>query len=276
MSRPDPSGKAPAYQWYPGDWRRDTAVQACSFGARALWREMLDLMHDGEPYGHLTAGGVPITPTELARIVGIPVPQCVKWWKELESRKVFSRNASDVVYSRRMVRDEHIRSVRRSAGKLGGNPALLVNQSGEQKPTPATATAVATAVKPEVVAAAAVSLSVRANQGLAEHATKPQPIARIVGTSGASFAAAERILQAGVPIAFAESTVYELARTHNAEGLVRSLKYFTDAVLRAFESANETAAAIGNASPNGRKGRKPSSAGEASYAAGRAAFGTDE
>jgi hypothetical protein len=65
--------KRPSFQWYPGDFRRDTAVQACCFGARSLWREMMDLMHDGEPYGHLTAGGVAIQPENLARIVGEPL-----------------------------------------------------------------------------------------------------------------------------------------------------------------------------------------------------------
>lgn len=145
-----PIGKAPAFQWYPGDFRRDTAVQACSFEARSLWREMIDLMHDGQPRGHLTAGGVEIDLTQLARIVGVPVAKARLWLKELEERKVFSRTDEGVIYSRRMVKDEHISEVRRSSGKLGGNPDLvnqaavqldnqIDNQTGEQKPTPAVA-----------------------------------------------------------------------------------------------------------------------------------------
>lgn len=139
-------GKAPAFQWYPGDHRRDTAVQACSFEARALWREMLDLMHDGEPRGHLTAGGVEITVEQLARLVGAPLARVKTWLKELEVRKVFSRTNAGVIYSRRMVKDEHISQVRREAGKQGGNPNLVnhspeqtLNQSGEQNLTPAVA-----------------------------------------------------------------------------------------------------------------------------------------
>src|SRR5258708_4682522 len=80
------AGKRPAYQWYPGDFRRDVAVQACSFMARALWREMLDLMHDGEPYGHLSAGRAPITMEELARMVGLPTVVVRKAVAELELR----------------------------------------------------------------------------------------------------------------------------------------------------------------------------------------------
>ena len=108
--------KAPAFQWYPGDFRRDTAVQACSFEARALWREMIDLMHDGSPRGYLTAGGVPISPAELARIVGMPHPRVKRWLSELEQRNVFSRNEDGIIYSRRMVKDEHNRAARAAGG----------------------------------------------------------------------------------------------------------------------------------------------------------------
>lgn len=157
--------KIPAMQWYPGDYRRDVSVQACTFESRALWREMLDLMHDGEPYGHLTAGGVSLTPSALARIVGISVGRVKRYLAELEQHRVFSRTDDGIIYSRRMVRDEHLREVRRQAGLKGGNPRLLippnngrgvkqedkqnsgdlVKQSGNQKPTPAVAVAVASA-----------------------------------------------------------------------------------------------------------------------------------
>jgi hypothetical protein len=145
--------KRPAYQWYPGDFRRDVALQACSFEARALWREMLDLMHDGEPYGHLTAGGVPMNDATVARIVGVPLAKARRWLADLEAHKVFSRTEAGVIFSRRMVKDEHIRGVRAESGKKGGNPALLdnqpaivlLNQTDKQKPTPAVAVAVAVA-----------------------------------------------------------------------------------------------------------------------------------
>lgn len=153
--------KRPAFQWYPGDFRRDTAVMACSFEARALWRAMLDVMHDGEPRGHLTAGGQPITESQLARIEGLSVAKVRRWIRELEERHVFSRTTSGVIFSRRMVRDEHISAVRAEAGKQGGSPLLLKQTSNqaaskpatngehpsEQKPTPAVAVASATALQ---------------------------------------------------------------------------------------------------------------------------------
>jgi hypothetical protein len=109
--------KRPAFQWYPGDAQRDTALRACCLEARGLWREMLDLMHDGEPYGYLTAGGSPITPVNLARMVGVSARRCVALLAELEDHQVFSRTEGGVIYSRRMVKDEHIRTVRAAAGK---------------------------------------------------------------------------------------------------------------------------------------------------------------
>jgi phage replication O-like protein O len=81
----------------------------------------------------------------------------------------------------------------------------------------------------------ACDLVVSANQGLAEHPTAPQPIPRIVATSGSSHAAAEAILLAGVPLAFAKSHIYELARSHTADGPVCSLKYFAAAVIRRWQ-----------------------------------------
>lgn len=118
------STKRPAYQWYPGDAQRDTALRSCCLEARGLWREMLDLMHDGEPYGFLTAGGVPIGDKQLAGMVGITTRRCTTLLVELETRSVFSRTEEGVIYSRRMVRDEHIRSVR-----AAGGPKSLENEN---------------------------------------------------------------------------------------------------------------------------------------------------
>lgn len=113
--------RAPAYMWYPGDHRRDIALQTCSYEAQAFWRFILDVMHWGEPYGHLaTAGGVAITPADLARMTGVSLRRVKRWMAELETRSVFSLTATGIVYSRRMVRDERTR--RKRAG--GGHKSL--------------------------------------------------------------------------------------------------------------------------------------------------------
>jgi hypothetical protein len=129
----------------------------CAFMARALWREMLDVMHEGDPYGHLAAGGEAIEPEELSRLVGLEVSQVDAGLKELERRKVFSRTENGIIFCRRMVRDEAKRSLHAEAGKMGGNPNLVVKRKvkpkvktedkglfesqGNQKPTPSVAVA---------------------------------------------------------------------------------------------------------------------------------------
>jgi len=111
--------KRPASQYYWGDWRRDTALQACSIAARGLWHEMNCLMHDCEPYGHLMVGAAPMRPAQLARLVGITPKECAALVAELEAAGIFSRANSGAIFSRRMVRDEDIRERRANGGHAG-------------------------------------------------------------------------------------------------------------------------------------------------------------
>lgn len=244
--------KRPAFQWYPGDWQRDLALQACSFEARSLWREMLDRMHDGDPYGHLTAGGMAIAPADLARMIGKPAPIVKKWIDELESRKVFSRDDEGVIYSRRMVRDERVRNARAAGGskslendnvprpkqppkddsKDPDKDTLPPSLGGS--PTTTTSVSSSTSVQ-QLVADARIRFSVAANRGLDEHPTAPQKIPPISPNSGRTLEETEKIIGAGVPIEFAEARIYELARAHTAERKIVSLKYFTEAVVRSWD-----------------------------------------
>jgi hypothetical protein len=147
--------KRPAFQFYPADWRKDPELRVCSIAARGLWIDMLAIMHEGTPYGHLTTSGGDISPADLARLVGEPAALVRRLLGELEARKVFSRDSAGVIHSRRMVRDEHIRNVRAAAGALGGNPHLLGakdkqtdNQTAKQNPTPSSAVAVSSSSAP--------------------------------------------------------------------------------------------------------------------------------
>jgi hypothetical protein len=84
-----------------------------------------------------------------------------------------------------------------------------------------------------------------ANRGLAEHPTHPQPIARITPGQGATCTAVEAITKAGVPIDFAESAIYDLAKTHKSK-LVTVLTYFASAVIERWEREVETRRANGS------------------------------
>lgn len=125
--------RRPSFQFYPADWRKDPALSACSMAARGLWIELICIAHEGERYGHLAINGNAMTAQQLARMVGESVAAVNKLMAELEGAGVFSRTDEGVIYSRRMVKDEHIRNVRAESGRLGGNPDLL-KQKVKQKP----------------------------------------------------------------------------------------------------------------------------------------------
>src|SRR5687768_11329363 len=118
-----PRDKKPYYRWYPGDFRRDAAVQSCPWNVRSIWKDMLDLMHDGEPRGHLTAGGVPIrTGKELAIAIGggIPAKLCQSAIDMVKAKRICGVTAEGVIFSRRMVRDEATDEARAEGGVKGG------------------------------------------------------------------------------------------------------------------------------------------------------------
>jgi hypothetical protein len=123
--------KRPAFQFYPADWRKDAAVQACSMAARGLWHEMLCIMHECQPYGYLMVNDMPMQPEQIARLVGESAKDVKAWIAELEQAGVFSRGPDGAIYSRRMVKDEELRNIRAHVGRLGGNPSL-VNQKDNQ------------------------------------------------------------------------------------------------------------------------------------------------
>jgi len=120
--------KRPAFQFYPSDWLRDTALRSCSTGARGLWIDMICFMHEGNPYGHLKVGDKVIHPENLARMVGESLETLQAWLTELSEASVFETTPDGVIYSKRMVRDENLRQIRAAGGIKGGNPALLANK----------------------------------------------------------------------------------------------------------------------------------------------------
>jgi hypothetical protein len=140
--------KRPAFQFYPSDWLRDTALRSCSTGARGLWIDMICYMHEGNPYGHLKVGDKVILSANLARMVGETLEVVEGWLEELRHAGVYDTAEDGSIYSRRMIRDENLRQIRANGGKLGGNPNLKpkdkvnlednqkVVQEVKQKPTP--------------------------------------------------------------------------------------------------------------------------------------------
>ena len=123
--------KLPAYQFYPGDWRKDPGVQALNYHDRGVWHEMICLMHESEQRGLLMLNGRAMPDEVIARMLGLDNQILTTTLTTLLTYGVASRDESTgAVMSRRMVRDEKLRQIRKECGKQGGNPNLV-----NQKPT---------------------------------------------------------------------------------------------------------------------------------------------
>lgn len=104
----------PWMKFYPQDWRGEARLRAVSIAARGLWVEMLCLMHEAKPYGHLLLNGHPVTNDQLAALAGTSPDTASSLLAELEGAGVFSRNRSGVIFSRRMRRDYAVSSKQRA------------------------------------------------------------------------------------------------------------------------------------------------------------------
>lgn len=104
----------PWFKFYPADWRAEASLRAVSLAARALWMEMLCLMHEAEPRGHLLLNGRPMTDAQLAALSGVPVNTAQELLGELEAAGTFSRTRAGVIYSRRMRKDTSVSAKQRA------------------------------------------------------------------------------------------------------------------------------------------------------------------
>jgi hypothetical protein len=117
----------PWMKFYPTDWRGDAALRSVSFAARGLWMDMLSLMHEADPYGHLLVNGRAPPADRLARMLGGALEEVTQLLDELEEQGVFSRTGDGIIYSRRMVRDYAKAARDKANGSAGGNPNIKRN-----------------------------------------------------------------------------------------------------------------------------------------------------
>ena len=105
----------PWIKFYPRDWRGDQALRVCSLAARGLWMEMLCIMHEASPRGHLLIGASAVTDDALARAVGARTEEVQALLVELHDAGVFDRSRKGVILSRRMIADERRSKIGRDA-----------------------------------------------------------------------------------------------------------------------------------------------------------------
>lgn len=130
-------------KFYPRDWRGDQALRVVSLGARGLWMEMLCIMHEATPYGHLLIGAKPVTDDALARAAGASIEEIQALLVELHDAAVFDRSRNGVILSRRMIADQKRSEVGRKA-KL----EAIEKAKGNQRPS-RSATSPPSTQKPE-------------------------------------------------------------------------------------------------------------------------------
>jgi hypothetical protein len=112
------------FKFFGCDWRGDPNLQLCSLAARGLWIEIMCIMQTCTPYGHLTLDGTPLSLRNLAVLVHSTEGECDILLKQMREAKVFSETDAGVIFSRRMVRDMHLRSIRAEAGSEGGKASV--------------------------------------------------------------------------------------------------------------------------------------------------------
>ena len=130
--------KAPAFQFYPADWLNDIKLQSCSLAAQGLLLNLMCLMHQSEKYGHLLINGSVPLAKDVSHLLRLHHNTYGARLEELFLKGVLYEDDNKTICCKRMIKDEHIREVRRESGKLGGSPLLKqgVKVGVKQKSTP--------------------------------------------------------------------------------------------------------------------------------------------
>jgi len=122
----------PAMPFYVGDWLKCPEVRALPLDCKSLWFDLICYMWESTERGVMVKpNGKPYTDNEIVRMVGLDNNHTGGWLRVLIDNEICSRRADGAIYSRRMVKDEKIRQIRKETGKKGGNPRLL-NQKDKQ------------------------------------------------------------------------------------------------------------------------------------------------
>lgn len=111
----------PSFQFYPGDWRKDLAVQSLDYESRGIWWELICFMHESPERGKMIVNDSALTDDEIATCLGIEPSKCKQTLAKLTSKGVASRcQKTGALMCRRMVREQELSIKRAAAGRSGG------------------------------------------------------------------------------------------------------------------------------------------------------------
>jgi len=148
------SGKAPSIQFYYKDWLADERLKMCSLKAKGLWIEIICqsvslpipgvfAFKNESKSDQNKSVFEPISEQKLLQMFTGKPSEKRKAFDELKRYGVIKQEVDKAFYVKRVKEDMELRTIRKEAGKKGGNPQLtgkkvgdLDNQKGKQKPTP--------------------------------------------------------------------------------------------------------------------------------------------
>jgi hypothetical protein len=134
--------KRPSFQFYPGDWRKDPELSRATKAEKGLLVDLMCLMWECEERGIMATSGKSWSDDDISFAAGGDRSENLLLLNELLRKGILRRNQSGSIFSKRMVHDEHKRSLCAEAGSLGGNPTLKgrvkggVKQHANPNPTP--------------------------------------------------------------------------------------------------------------------------------------------
>jgi len=127
-------GKRPAYQWYPGDWKKDPAVGALTPEARSFWREAIDVLFESETRYSFTA-----TLQGWSSLTRLPVPWIENFISENKVLSVCDVTLSHgfvTILSRRMEREAKERDNARDRKRKERSRANVHSESQKSHDAP--------------------------------------------------------------------------------------------------------------------------------------------
>ena len=120
-------------------WLTDAELRCLPPNARGCLIDLMCYAHQGEPYGHVSVSGNPMTDDMIARLLRLSPDEwkCNKKFL-LESHRIYVAEHTGSIYIKRMVRDNELRMLAVEGGGKGGNPQLTLKGVDEKPEKPAT------------------------------------------------------------------------------------------------------------------------------------------
>lgn len=119
--------RAPAYQWYPKDWRASSKVRAMTREQRDMYRDLLDTQW--------LDGSIPADPAELAALLGeAEMPFATTHWPRIS--KCFVRRDDGTLVNERLERQRGELQAYTDAKARAGTTSAVTRWGGEESRVP--------------------------------------------------------------------------------------------------------------------------------------------